>query len=196
MRIARTWTLLAILAAVTVTGSAQRGTFGEIVSMDGDPLKPFAPDGAASVIFFVASDCPISNGYAPEIQRVCRNYAARGVSCVLIYEDVDPSPLEIRRHRREYAHGDIPAAIDRERAIARQAKATITPQAVVVDRQGQVRYRGRIDNFYAALGKPRQQVTEHDLRNALEDLLAGRPVATPETPALGCHIVDPGFLRK
>ena len=58
----------------------------------------------------------------------------------------------------------MPAVIDVDGAIARRAKATVTPQAVVVDRAGVVKYRGRIDNQYAALGKPRRVVTVHDLR--------------------------------
>ena len=42
--------------------------------LSGRVVTPFAPAGAANVIFFVATDCPISNSYAPEIQRVCREY--------------------------------------------------------------------------------------------------------------------------
>jgi hypothetical protein len=97
---------------------------------------------------------------------------------------------------REYGYNGIAAAVDRSRAIAKRAKASVTPQAVVVDRGGQIRYRGRIDNFYAAFGKPRQQVTEHDLRNALDAVLAGRQAPKRETDAIGCYIVDPAVLRK
>ena len=187
------------LIALTVSAGVSSSSI-ELAGVDGKTLKPFEPAGAANVIFSVATDCPISNGYAPEIQRVCRDYAGRGVTCTLMYEDVAASlatlSAQVRTHLREYAYGAMPAAIDGARTIATQAKATITPQAVVVDRRGQVRYRGRIDNFYAALGKPRQQVTERDLRNALDDLLAGRQVTKPETQALGCHIADPTLLRK
>jgi hypothetical protein len=67
---------------------------------------------------------------------------------------------------------------------------------VVVDRAGSIRYSGRIDNFYAALGRPRQRVTEHDLRDALDAVLAGRPVPRPRTDAVGCHIVDPKSIQR
>jgi hypothetical protein len=97
---------------------------------------------------------------------------------------------------REHRYSGIPAAVDRSRVIARRANASMTPQAVVVDRAGEIRYRGRIDNFYAALGKPRQQVTEHDLRDALDAVLSGRAVPKRETEAVGCYIVDPAVLRK
>jgi hypothetical protein len=119
-----------------------------------------------------------------------------------MYEDVETAASgqaldsHVRTHLREYRYSGIPAAVDRARTIAKRAGATITPQAVVVDRAGQIRYRGRIDNFYAALGKPRQQVTERDLRDALDAIVGGRPVAKPDTQALGCRIADPALLRK
>jgi hypothetical protein len=59
----------------------------------------------------------------------------------------------------------------------------------VIDRGGAVRYRGRIDNFYVAFGRSRQVVTVHDLRDALDAVLAGKPVATPVTQPIGCFIV-------
>jgi hypothetical protein len=118
-----------------------------------------------------------------------------------MYEDVDtaasPATLDrqVRAHLDEYRHRGLPAALDRSRAVAAAVRATITPTAVVVDRQGAVRYRGRVDNLYAALGKTRQQITSHDLRDALDAVLAGRPVAHPETEAIGCFITDPALLR-
>ena len=181
---------------------AQRSSSTEISDIDGHPLNPFAPAGAASVAFFVATDCPISNSYAPEIQRICKDYAARDVGCSLIYEDVDLAPAassldaSVRRHLQEYRYSGIPAAIDRSRVIAKRAKASVTPQAVVIDKSAKVRYRGRIDNFYAALGKTRREVTEHDLRDALDAVLSGKSVQKAETEALGCFIVDPAQFRK
>src|SRR4051812_12968508 len=55
--------------------------------LDGRVHRPFAP-GQVRVLVFVTSDCPISNGYAPEIQRVCGAYMTRGVDCLLLYEDM------------------------------------------------------------------------------------------------------------
>jgi hypothetical protein len=102
----------------------------------------------------------------------------------------------MRKHLTEYRYGGMPALIDSNRKIANRAHATVTPEAVVIDSRGEIRYRGRIDNFYAALGKPRQQVTVHDLRDALDAVLAGRPVPNPETKALGCTIVPADILGK
>jgi hypothetical protein len=191
--------VLSIALVVSVAAASDPLQFRGV---NGEALALFAPKGKASAMFFVASDCPISNWYAPTIQQVCRDYAARGVDCTLVYEDVDlgqtPAALDatVRTHLREFRYDSIVAAVDRTRVVARRAKATITPQVVLVDPGGAIRYRGRIDNAYADLGKPRQHVTSHDLRVSLDAVLAGRPVPTPETEALGCYIADPASLRR
>jgi hypothetical protein len=193
-----------VVLFVAVTGTSAIGDTANVSvrGLDGRILRPFRPAGPAGVLFFVATDCPVSNAYAPEMQRVCREYSSRGVSCALVYEDVDTSAApqtlddQVRRHLREYRHDGVPAVVDRHRSVASVAKASITPQAVVVDRAGSIRYSGRIDNFYAALGRPRQRVTEHDLRDALDAVLAGRPVPRPRTDAVGCHIVDPKSIQR
>lgn len=143
----------------------------------------------ASLIFFVLTDCPISNSYAPEIQRICKEYARRGVACSLVYEDSKMQPGAIRRHMSDYGYADIHAIPDDDRRIAGRVKADVTPEVALIDRKGELRYRGRIDNFYAALGKTRRVVTERYLTDALDAVLAGKPVAIPETQALGCYIV-------
>jgi hypothetical protein len=60
----------------------------------------------------------------------------------------------------------------------------------VVNREGKVVYRGRIDDSIAALGQPRRPVKDADLRDALDAVVSGKPVAKPETKALGCYISD------
>ena len=178
-------------SAIVSSGVALAAWSGQVKDIDGTARAPFQPAGAANVLVFVASDCPISNGYAPEIQRICGDYRAKGVACALVYEDVAIGAAAVRAHLDAYRYRDVPAVIDGDRAIARRAGARVTPQAIVVDKTGAIRYRGRIDNFYAALGKPRQVVTAHDLKDALDAVVAGRRVPHAETEALGCFIESP-----
>jgi hypothetical protein len=159
-------------------------------------LHPLEPAGVANVLVFTATDCPISNGYAPELQRVCAAYAPRGVQCLLVYEDPGVAADAVRGHLRDFGYGTMPAAIDVDGAVAARIGATITPEVAVVDRGGAVRYRGRIDNQYVAIGRQRRTVTSHDLATALDAIVAGRAVAAPETQAVGCFIVPPEMRRK
>ena len=201
MRSSALVTWIVIISSAIVLAQSDRGRV-QLRDLTGRAIAPFAPSGRANIVFFVATDCPVSNSYAPVIQRVCHDYGPRGVECSLIYEDVDthPSPTHldqlVRAHLQEYGYTGFTAVVDRDRAAATHTKASITPQAFVIDHSGAIRYRGRIDNLYAALGKTRQQVTSHDLRDALDAVLAGGKVQHPETEALGCFITDPALLRK
>src|SRR5678816_3696929 len=123
-----------ILAVVLLSGAWQAR------DVDVTIRDLFAPSGPANVLVFVASDCPVSNGYAPEIQRICRDYRAKGVACSLVYEDVAIDQARVRAHRDEYGYKDIAAVTDGDRAIAERARATVTPQAVIVGPAGNVKY--------------------------------------------------------
>lgn len=168
----------------------------QIRAIDGTFLRPLDPAGVANVLFFVSTDCPVSNAYSPEIQRICAAYAGKGVGCSLIYEDLGVTASDVRKHLDDHRYVQMPAAIDGDGALAGRLRASLTPEAVVVDRGGAIRYRGRIDNLYAALGRPRQAATSHDLQNALDAIVAGRTVATSETQAVGCYIVSSDLRRK
>jgi hypothetical protein len=157
--------------------------------VDGHERHPLDPAGPAAVLFFITNDCPIANSYAPEIQRICGDYASKGVSCTLVYSDLTLDSAAIRKHHADFGYPpSIPPVRDTAHKLADATGATITPEAVVVGKAGKVLYRGRIDNFYAALGKPRREATEHDLRQALDEVLAGKPVTNPQTKAVGCYI--------
>lgn len=144
----------------------------------------------ATVLFFIDTACPIANQYAPKITALAEEYATKDVASFRVYPGDYASAEAIATHTRDYAYR-LPAARDTDYALTREAEASVTPEAVVFDREGVVQYRGRIDNRYEELGKPRRQVTQEDLRDALDAMLAGKPVATPRTQAIGCYIEAP-----
>ncbi len=158
-------------------------------SIDGEDLAPLkcAEKQKAAVIIFITTDCPIANSFAPEINRLHLAYASRGVCLTLVHVDADLSDEKAREHATEYElKPDI--VVDREHALVKAANAKVTPEAFVYDATGKLRYRGRINNLYAALGQRRANVTVHDLRDALEAVISDREVVTTETEALGCFI--------
>lgn len=159
-----------------------------IEDIQGIARSPLRPDGKASVLFFITSDCPISNSYAPEIQRICSEYGPQGVSCDLVYVDPSLSKADIQKHLNDFGYAGVPAILDASHTLVKATGATITPEAVVVAPSGKALYRGRIDNVWAALGKRRTEATEHDLRKALDEIVNGKPVAVAKTQAIGCYI--------
>jgi hypothetical protein len=141
----------------------------------------------AAVIIFISTDCPISNGYAPEINRICKEYEDKGLAFYLVHTDPELTTADAKKHASEYAF-TCPVMIDRKHELVRRVGATLTPEAVVVGAEGKVLYRGRIDDLYVSLGKRRYEATTHDLRLALDAVLAGKPVANPRTTTVGCAI--------
>lgn len=142
----------------------------------------------ARVLFFVMHDCPISNRYAPEIRRICADYAPRGVDCAIFYVDLTLSDEARRKHQSEFGWTALPVVSDRDQRWVARAGVTKTPEVAVLGPRGTVLYRGRIDDRYPAWGQARREATRHDLRAALDEILAGKPVSVPRTNAVGCYI--------
>ena len=142
----------------------------------------------AIVLFFVTTDCPVSNGYAPEMNRLLQeSYAGRGVLVYAVEADPGVSQTDAARHAREYGYR-FPVLLDPSQILVRHTGATVTPQAAVLSPGGEVKYLGRIDNRVEDFGKTRPQATGSELREALDAVLAGRPVARPTTKSIGCAI--------
>jgi thiol-disulfide isomerase/thioredoxin len=156
---------------------------------------PLKPEGKASVLFFITSDCPIANSYAPEIQRICSEYGPKQVSCSLVYVDPTLTLADVKKHVQDFGYSSLPAILDSSQRLVKAAGAAVTPEAAIIGPSGEVLYRGRIDNVYAALGKRRREATEHDLRKALDEVLSGKPVSTNQAQAIGCYIPPVGVKR-
>ena len=154
--------------------------------LEGVPRHPLDPaEKVASVLFFYCQDCPISNSYAPEINRICASHT--NFAFYIVQVDSELTPAAARAHAREY---DLraPVLLDTQHRLVKLAKATVTPEAAVLGKNGQLLYRGRIDDLYAALGRKRGTATQHDLRAALDTITAGKKVKPRETKAVGCLI--------
>ena len=142
--------------------------------------------GKPEVLFFVTPDCPIANKFAPEIKRIVAEYGGKGVAFSLVY--TDGAADAVQKHAAEYGY-ESAVRVDTGRVLSRKYGVTVTPEAVVLS--GGVRvYRGRIDDRYLAPGQYRLQPTTHELRDALDAVLAGRPVPVAETKAAGCPLTD------
>ena len=143
----------------------------------------------AVAIFFVTTDCPLSNGYVPEMNRIEQAYAPRGVRFYAVQGDTTVPDQEVRQHARDFAFR-FPVLLDPHQILSRYTGATITPEVAVLSPDGGLLYLGRIDNRVEDFGKIRVQATELDLRDALDAVLAGRPVPHPRTHAIGCSITN------
>jgi len=141
----------------------------------------------ATVLVFVATDCPNANRDAPVLARLYRQYASKSVLFFNVYSDPDETAASVKQHDAEY-QVPFPALLDPHQTLARLTGARTSPEAVVLSPTGQTLYRGRVDNRFADFGQTRFQPTRDDLREALESVLQGKPVAVPLTRVIGCAI--------
>jgi thiol-disulfide isomerase/thioredoxin len=154
----------------------------KVPDLDGNERDPLAGD--LTVLIFVASRCPISNRYAPEIQRLAQAHS--NLPFYLIYPD--GSDEEARAHKREYGLS-LPALRDPRRRLTRLAHAQVTPEAALFRGRSLV-YHGRIDDRFLDFGRERAEPTEHDLARAIDAALAGREVTPDHAEAIGCAITE------
>jgi peroxiredoxin len=140
-----------------------------------------------TVYVFTTTDCPISNRYAPEIQRLAAKFAGQA-NFVLVYPVPTDSPENIGAHRKKFGY-TIAFVRDADQKVVKQLGITVTPEVAVM-KGSTILYRGRIDDRYVELGKERPKPTTHDLEDALAAVIAGKPVAIKETRAVGCILSD------
>jgi peroxiredoxin len=143
-------------------------------------------DDGIVVVTFLSADCPLTKLYAPRLLDLRREFGARGVAFVGIFPNGHDSLAAVARFGRDH-HTDFPLLIDAGGRVAGRFGALRTPEVFVLDKGRTVRYRGRIDDQYDT-ATHRARPGRRDLAEALEELLAGKPVSVPATTAPGCLI--------
>ncbi|WP_165225725.1 redoxin domain-containing protein [Aquisphaera insulae] len=145
-----------------------------------------ARDRKIVVLAFLGTECPLAELYAPRLAAIAQEYDARGVGFFGIDPNSQDGPVAIGRFAEK--HGlPFPVLKDVGNVVADRLGAERTPEVFVLDRSRAVVYRGRIDDQYA-IGVHRPAPTRRDLTDALDAVLAGRPVAVSRTESPGCKI--------
>ena len=161
-----------------------------VAGIDGRVLHPLDSAGHhASVLLFVLQDCPICNGYAPRIQRLVSHFSPQDVQFYLVQADPMLSDTEAAAHAKEYGYA-IPVLVDRRHDLVKRLGVIAVPTAVVLGPGGVVQYKGRIDNRYFAIGKPREAATTDELRIALDAVIEHKPLTVARTKVIGCAVPD------
>jgi peroxiredoxin len=195
----KSWPAVLLLAPLAVTLSAAAGRaprpavspcpVGGSVSgisfrdVGGKAYASAALHGRRAVVFiFLSTECPVSKGYASRLQALQRDYAGRGVLVVGVDSNYAESRSTLMSQARERGFS-FPMVKDNGGELARRLGASVTPEAILLDRSGVLRYRGRIDDQRIAA-----DVKRRDLRNALDAVLTGRSAPVAETQPFGCAI--------
>lgn len=156
----------------------------DLEEQDVDPLDP--GEKKAVVLFFVSPYCPTSNTFGPAMKEIAEAFTD-DFAFFSIHSDTSVSDQDRTTHAEmmEITH---PVLEDGDQALAKKLGATITPEVFVIDAEGTVLYQGRINDLYLGPTQKQQEPTKHDLKEALEAIRKGEPVAVPKTEAVGCDI--------
>jgi peroxiredoxin len=138
-----------------------------------------------AVLIFIATQCPVSNGYNERMEKLAQDYKAKGISVIGINANSTESASDVKDHAAKN-NLTFPILKDEGNKVADALGATRTPEAYFIDASNKLLYHGRIDN-----SRDITQVNTSELRDALEATLAGKPVPKTTANAFGCSIKRP-----
>ena len=135
-----------------------------------------------TVLIFIATQCPVSNGYNERMEKLAQDFKARGINVIGINANSTESAADVKDHA---AKNNLTFTIlkDNGNKVADLLGAARTPEAYFLDAGNKLLYHGRIDN-----SRDITQVNSSELRDALEAALAGKPVPKATANAFGCSI--------
>jgi peroxiredoxin/mono/diheme cytochrome c family protein len=193
--------MMRLLIAITVCLCASSSGFADdaergigkifadapLTSLDSKTQKLADVKGAkATVVVFYSFDCPVAASYAPALNDLAKSGNERGVALIAVCPTQE-SAESLKKSTAENKF-TFPVFRDADAKAADALKAEMTPEAFVFDGDLKLRYRGRIDDGYAARLKKNARTTSFDLKDAVDAVLAGKPIATRVTTAIGCAI--------
>ncbi len=149
-------------------------------------------DAKAVVVVFFGFDCPIAKSYVTPLGDLAKAYADKGVTVVGVCPD--EGAAEVKKQVAAFAVG-FPVFADPDLKAMRELGAKRVPEAFVLDAKGVIRYRGRVDDGWLTPGKQNPRTPVPNLKNAVEEVLAGKAVTVPETPVVGCPIGTPEKVK-
>lgn len=135
-----------------------------------------------TLMVFISVSCPYSNAYNERMEKVAQDYKARGISFVGINPNAKEAAEDVKVHAAKHRF-TFPILKDHGNKLADVLGANVTPETYLFDAGNKLIYHGRIDN-----SKNLELVKSHDLRDALEAHLSGKPVDNPLMKAFGCTI--------
>jgi peroxiredoxin len=141
----------------------------------------------AIILVFLSFDCPISASYSQPLTDMAKEFGKHGAVLWGLSPNTDESRADVARHAKDF-NITFPVFRDDRLLAADALKAEITPEVFVLDGEFVLRYRGRIDDSYSDRLKKHAQITKHELRQTVAELLTGRPVSSSPTRAVGCAI--------
>jgi thiol-disulfide isomerase/thioredoxin len=160
--------------------------FTRVRTAEGKDLDLKPTEKGVTVLVFYSSSCPISNSYAPTLNRIAKEFPS-SLKLVGACVDSDLSDAEVVTHARDFEL-KFPVICDTRGQLAARLGAKVTPEAFLIDPKGRVRYHGRIDDQFSPRNQRNTRRDVRELRDAIAAVLEGKEVVRSYVPAAGCPI--------
>jgi thiol-disulfide isomerase/thioredoxin len=159
-----------------------------LTTLDGKPIDPLTTvQTNYTVLIFMLPDCPACQSYIPVLAKLKKKYVAAQFRFMGVFAGKYSNPEEANKFQSTY-QPPFPLYTDNDHCLIKELEVTVAPQAVIIDRNRNVVYSGRIDDWLYAVGKKRSIVRQHDLENALDQLSRHGVVSVKKTTPIGCII--------
>ncbi len=159
-----------------------------VIEASGDQLYLGGERVQRAIVFvFLSAECPICQQFVPELNRLNQHATEQALDFFCVFCDSTASRAAVRAFQKEFSLSG-PLLLDTTGEIADCLQPTHVPEAFVVDPDGKVVYRGRINNLYSSPGQKRPVATQHDLRDAIDAVTRGETIENPRTEAVGCLV--------
>lgn len=139
------------------------------------------------VLFFYSPDCPLCINYTKTLRELMQEFGAGQFGFIAVYPDTFYTESEIASFMNDYQLS-MPVILDSQKKLTDATGAEVTPEAVVLDHDGKILYKGAIDNWAYAEGKKRPSATQFYLLDALSAISEGKQPEPAITKATGCII--------
>lgn len=143
----------------------------------------------ATVVMFICNHCPFVKHIQHELAQLAKDYQSKKIAFIAInannvhtHPEDAPDKMKVLAKQMDYT---FPYLYDETQEIAKAYDAACTPDFYIFDKHLKCVYRGQLDDSRPGNNIP---ITGKDIRNALDNILAGKRVNTAQKPSVGCNI--------
>lgn len=139
------------------------------------------------VYVFLAEECPISIYMSNPLASIQKEFTGQ-VKFYAVFPNLKSNWQSAKNFLENQKLEDFEPIIDRDHTLTARFGAEVTPEAVILNKEGEVVYRGRINDAYERPGKMRHIVRHNDLQIAIQRTVSSQQISTPWPKAIGCFI--------
>jgi thiol-disulfide isomerase/thioredoxin len=140
-----------------------------------------------TVYVAVSEECPICKNISQDLQLISERYS-ENINFILLFPFKISNYKTMHEFKVKYNLLKWKGVLDEDQSRSKSLGISVTPEAVVIDKSGEVLYKGRINDLYSKPGKKNHNAKLNDLSEAIEATLNGKNINKPWPKAVGCYI--------